>query len=125
MQEIEAAVHAVNPRAILYGEGWTGGTTPLMENRRASQANIKKVTASEGAIGAVAVFNDAIRDGLKGSVFNAKDRGYISGIISKNTAGQVVFGLTGALSTIWPAMTITRCMTGCWLPAPLKLLRNA
>lgn len=97
MQEIEAAVHAVNPRAILYGEGWTGGTTPLMENRRASQANIKKVTASEGAIGAVAVFNDAIRDGLKGSVFNAKDRGYISGIISKNTAGQVVFGLTGGV----------------------------
>ena len=97
MQEIEAAVHAVNPRAILYGEGWTGGTTPLMENRRASQANIKKITASEGAIGAVAVFNDAIRDGLKGSVFNAKDRGYISGIISKNTAGQVVFGLTGGV----------------------------
>ena len=97
MQEIEAEVHAVNPRAILYGEGWTGGTTPLMENRRASQANIKKVTASEGAIGAVAVFNDAIRDGLKGSVFNAKDRGYISGIISKNTAGQVVFGLTGGM----------------------------
>ena len=97
MQEIETAVHSVNPRAILYGEGWTGGTTPLMENLRASQANIKKVTASEGAIGAVAVFNDAIRDGLKGSVFNAKDRGYISGIISKNTAWQVVFGLTGGV----------------------------
>ena len=97
MQEIEAAVHAVNPRAILYGEGWTGGTTPLMENRRASQANIKKVTASEGAIGAVAVFNDSIRDGLKGSVFNVKDRGYISGVVSKTTAWQVVFGLTGGV----------------------------
>ena len=97
MQEIETAVHAVNSRAILYGEGWTGGTTPLAEGRRASQSNIRKVTASEGAIGAVAVFNDSIRDGLKGSVFNVKDRGYISGTVSRSTAWQVVFGLTGGV----------------------------
>ena len=95
MQAVEAAVHAVNPKAILYGEGWTGGSTPLNENKRASQSNIRKVTASEGAIGAVAVFDDAIRDGLKGSVFNAREKGYISGSFTKTTAWQVVHGLTG------------------------------
>ena len=95
MQAVEQAVHAVNPKAIIYGEGWTGGTSTLMEPLRASQANIRKVTASEGAIGAVAVFNDSIRDGLKGSVFDAKEKGYISGNVSKGNAERVIFGLAG------------------------------
>jgi len=95
MQQIEKAVHRIDPEAILYGEGWTGGTSPLRENLRAVQANIHEVKASEGAIGGVAVFNDAIRDGLKGSVFDAKAKGWISGNVSKTTANQVLFGVTG------------------------------
>ena len=70
MQAIEKAVHRIDPEAILYGEGWTGGTTTLNEKKRAVQAYIRSVKASDGAIGGVAVFNDAIRDGLKGSVFD-------------------------------------------------------
>jgi pullulanase len=107
MQAVEAAVHEVNPHAVLYGEGWTGGTTTLMEPQQANQSNIRKVTASEGAIGAVAVFNDSTRDGLKGSVFNAKERGYISGTVSRNTAWQVIFGLTGGeknMMVSWSAL---------------------
>ena len=95
MQAIERAVHRINPQAILYGEGWTGGTSTLKENRRAVQANIREVKASEGAIGGVAVFNDAIRDGLKGSVFDNKAKGWISTNASKTTANQVLFGVTG------------------------------
>ncbi len=97
MQAVEQTVHAVNPKALIYGEGWTGGTTTLRANEQASQANIREVTASEGAIGAIAVFNDAIRDGLKGSVFDAKEKGYISGNVSKGTAQRVIFGLTGGV----------------------------
>ncbi|MBQ1818293.1 MAG: type I pullulanase [Clostridia bacterium] len=95
MQEIEAAVHGINPCALIYGEGWTGGTSALRENERASQANISQITPSEGAIGGIAVFNDSIRDGLKGSVFNAKDRGYINGAASQGTANSVLFGIAG------------------------------
>ena len=86
MQAVESAVHAINPHAILYGEGWTGGTSALRESLRASQANIRKIEASEGAIGGIAVFNDAIRDALKGSVFDAKEKGYISGNASAGNA---------------------------------------
>ena len=95
MQAIEQAVHAINPKAIINGEGWTGGTSTLQQNRQAIQANIREVKASEGAAGGVAVFNDAIRDGLKGSVFNAKDKGYISGDPSKGRATAVAFGIEG------------------------------
>ena len=95
MQQVERAVHALNPKALLYGEGWTGGTTPLNSNLQANQANIHEIVPSEGAIGGIAVFNDATRDGLKGSVFDALDKGYISGNINSYNAQRVIFGLSG------------------------------
>ena len=95
MQAIEQAVHAVNPKALLYGEGWTGGTSALRANLAADQKNIRRITASDGAAGSVAVFNDIIRDGLKGSVFDAKGAGFINGNASQLAAGEVIFGLCG------------------------------
>ena len=95
MQQIEAALHAVNPSCMIYGEGWTGGTSALNVNRQTTQINISKIVPSEGAAGGIAVFNDAIRDGLKGSVFDAKDKGYISGSANKANANKVIFGLGG------------------------------
>ncbi len=99
MQAVEEAVHAVNPKALIYGEGWTGGTSPLHDNLKANQSNIKKITASGEGIGAIAVFNDVIRDGLKGSVFDAKDTGYANGTSSKTNANKVLFGLRGGLKS--------------------------
>ena len=96
MQAIETALHAINPQALIYGEGWTGGDTPLRDNLRANQANIRSIVPTGKGIGAVAVFNDAIRDGLKGSVFDPKDAGYINGKANKTTAAKVIFGITGA-----------------------------
>ena len=98
MQQIERAVHAVNPKALIYGEGWTGGTSQLNAAFQTTQANARRITASEGAAGSVAVFNDAIRDGLKGSVLNRTEKGYISGAANKTNAARVVFGLTGGVS---------------------------
>ena len=94
MQAIERAVHAINPNAIIYGEAWdmAGGTTSAT---MMTQANASKVTASEGAAGAVAVFNDKTRDGLKGSVWDAIPHGYINGNFSSGTIA-VKFGMTGA-----------------------------
>ena len=97
MQAVEEAVHAVNPKALIYGEGWTGGTSPLRDNFKANQSNIKKITATGEGIGAIAVFNDAIRDGLKGSVFDPKDSGYANGSPKKLNAEKVIFGITGGV----------------------------
>lgn len=97
MQAVEAAVHAVNPKALIYGEGWTGGESALRENFRASQANIRQIKPAEGAIGAVAVFNDAIRDGLKGSVFDRKGSGYVNGSATRSNAQKVIFGIQGGV----------------------------
>ena len=94
MQEVERAVHAVNPNAIIYGEGWTMGAT-IDGSAQANQPNISKITATGDGIGAVAVFNDVIRDGLKGSVFDAAARGYISGSVNASSTADIIFGIRG------------------------------
>ncbi|MBR3704695.1 MAG: type I pullulanase, partial [Oscillospiraceae bacterium] len=93
MQEVESAVHAINPNAIIYGEGWTMGAT-IDGSPQANQTNISKIVPTGDAIGSVAVFNDVIRDGLKGSVFDKTARGYISGQTAA-TFSDIVFGIRG------------------------------
>ena len=97
MQKVENAVHGVNPEAIIYGEGWTMGNT-IDGSAQANQTNISKIVPLDGAIGGIAVFNDAIRDGLKGSVFMSDSPGYISGGGSGTFAG-VLFGIRGGSGT--------------------------
>lgn len=93
MQEVEAAVHSIDPEALIYGEGWTMGET-IDGSLMANQSNIKKIETTNNAIGSIAVFNDTIRDGLKGSVFNTAAKGYISGE-GKANLNAVLFGIKG------------------------------
>ena len=109
MQNVESAVHTINPNAIIYGEGWKMGST-IDGSAQANQSNISKITPTGDAIGAVAVFNDAIRDGLKGSVFESTSKGYISGAAKANSS-KVAFGIKGGVGvgqgwTVQGAMVI-------------------
>lgn len=72
MNEISAALHALKPDILLYGEGWTAGSSPLPDAQRALKANT-------GQLDRVAAFSDDFRDALKGSVFEHKERGFVSG----------------------------------------------
>lgn len=72
MNQIAAELRSINPNAIIYGEGWTAGDSPLPAERRALKEN---VAAMEG----VAVFSDDIRDAIKGHYSNAADRGFATG----------------------------------------------
>lgn len=72
MNIIAAELRKIKPDILLYGEGWTAGASPLPESRRALKANAHKLNR-------IAVFSDDIRDGIKGSVFDIKDKGFASG----------------------------------------------
>ena len=63
MNEIRKAVNQIDPSIILHGEGWDLNT-PLAAELKANQ----KCREMKG----IAHFNDNIRDGLKGSVFEEK-----------------------------------------------------
>ena len=103
MQEIEKAVHAINPQALIYGEGWTMGAT-IDGSDQANQSNINKIKPTEGAAGSVAVFNDVIRDGLKGSTFETQSQGFISGAYALNRR-KIEFGIMGGdtIGATWTA----------------------
>lgn len=87
MNQVSAALHEIDPNIFIYGEGWTAGDSPLPEPDRA----LKKYTHR---IKGVAAFSDDIRDGLKGSVFDAPDRGFASG--KPNMEESVKFGIVAA-----------------------------
>ena len=110
MAQIEKAVHEVNPNAIIYGEGWAGGTVAIPSSDQATQANISKISATNGAAGSISVFNDSIRDGLKGSVFSLITRGYINGSPSNETANKVSFGLRGGVKTTGTSWSVKNGM---------------
>ncbi len=96
MQNIESAVHTLNPNAIIYGEGWMMGST-IDGSTQANQSEISKITPTGNAIGAIAVFNDVIRDGLKGSVFGKTSQGYINGSPMGENLSKVIFGIKGGV----------------------------
>lgn len=62
----------INPQILMYGEGWTGGESPIPANKLAYKWNSYQFAR-------VGLFNDNIRDAVKGGVFNIFDTGYVSG----------------------------------------------
>lgn len=97
MRQVRAALDEIDPSIIIIGEGWNMGTHPT--EIRSNQRNITQLPG-------IAVFNDQIRDGVKGSVFNATDKGFATGISSKRSS--VMAGVVGNIdysSTIAPAFT--------------------
>jgi len=84
MQEVRQALNTVDPTIIVIGEGWNMGGLP--ESERASQVNI-------GSLNGIAAFNDQIRDGIKGSVFNPTEAGWATG--NSDRENDVKAGITG------------------------------
>lgn len=77
-----------DPYLLMYGEGWTGGESPLYSDRLAYKWN-------SYAFGRVGLFNDNIRDAIKGGTFNQYDMGFVSG--NKNTVSILRRGIAGSV----------------------------
>ncbi|MBA9028010.1 pullulanase [Peribacillus huizhouensis] len=71
MNEVRLALDKIDPSIIVIGEGWDLNT-PLAAEKKANQKNA-------AAMPRIAHFNDQIRDGLKGSVFEERDVGFVNG----------------------------------------------
>jgi pullulanase len=89
MKEIRFKLNTLDKTIILYGEGWTGGTSPLPERDAALKYNTIKFGSSQ-----IAVFNDNIRDGVKGHVFDARERGFVNGQVGFEET--IKFGVVAA-----------------------------
>ncbi|PHF01637.1 type I pullulanase [Bacillus wiedmannii] len=87
MNEIRKAVNQIDPSIILHGEGWDLNT-PLAAELKANQKNAMKMKG-------IAHFNDNIRDGLKGSVFEEKENGFVNG--KENMEDRIKKGITAGI----------------------------
>ena len=89
MKLIEETLRAIKPDIVLYGEGWTGGTSPLADGLRLLKANMQETPG-------IGAFNDDFRDGIKGHVFNATEGGFAGGF--PGLEESVKFGIVGAVT---------------------------
>ncbi len=88
MNEIRRELDRIDPTIIVYGEGWTGGECGIPDDLRALKANAARYPN-------VGAFSDDIRDGIKGHVFNLKEKGFVSG--AQGFEETVKFGLVGCI----------------------------
>jgi pullulanase len=84
INEVTAALKKIDPSIMVIGEGWNMGT--LASSLKANQINIAKLPR-------VSHFNDQIRDGIKGSVFDPMDTGFATGKFGAR--GDVIAGIVG------------------------------
>ena len=85
---IRDKLNEIDPQILMYGEGWTGGESPLPSAKLAYKWNSYQFAR-------VGLFNDNIRDAVKGAVFNIYDKGYVSGNLL--TANVIKRGLAGSI----------------------------
>ena len=67
MDKLTEEAKKINDHVTIYGEPWTGGTSPLAEDKQAKQVNANKFVG-------YGAFNDQIRNALHGGVFDDEIR---------------------------------------------------
>lgn len=114
MNEIATQLRLIDETIMIYGEPWTGGTTPLDEGLKADKANLAEMPF-------VGAFNDDIRDGIKGSVFAREQGGYVQGDFSSTYLTKVKYGVVGGIA--YPGLDGTKLSRNyIWHTEPYKTL---
>ncbi len=74
MKEIRTTLNEVDESILVYGEGWTGGDSPLSSEEQALKVNTVKYGDLQ-----IAAFSDDMRDAIKGHVFEDETAGFVNG----------------------------------------------
>ncbi|MBQ9119135.1 MAG: type I pullulanase [Lachnospiraceae bacterium] len=111
MQAIRKALDEISPAILIYGEGWTGGASPLPEDTRASKQNIAKLPG-------IAAFNDNLRDTIKGNVFSATDKGFVSG--KHDLTDELRLGICACCAHPALPAALRSDPNACWAAAPTQ-----
>ncbi|SHJ84450.1 pullulanase [Anaerobranca californiensis DSM 14826] len=86
MLAVQQALHQIDPSIIIYGEPWQAGGSPLPANLQFTKGKQRGTR--------IAVFNDHIRNAIKGDNDGAT-KGYAQGMV--NQRDNVIKGIMGAI----------------------------
>lgn len=104
---IRDELNSFDPPLLMYGEGWTGGESPVPSDKLAYKWNSYQ-------FGRVGLFNDNIRDSVKGGTFNPYDIGFVSG--NRNAANTLKRGIAGSV----PHRQLNASPEACWAFEPTQ-----
>ena len=106
---IRDELNKFDPPLLMYGEGWTGGESPMPADKLAYKWNSYKFSR-------VGLFNDNIRDAIKGGTFNPYDIGYVSG--NRYASAVLKRGLAGSV----PHWQLQNAQEACWAFEPTQAI---
>lgn len=88
VNQIIQTVKSRHPHVIFYGEGWQMNTSPVRPGTELATQYLSSLTPG------VSFFSDTCRDLLRGSIFDSRAPGFVSGAIcDKNTLNACFLGL--------------------------------
>ena len=112
MNMIREELDKVDPRITMWGEGWTGGTCTYPETTCTGETLLPAILKNAESINSnIALFNDSMRDGLKGSALEKDEAAWVQGL--KTTYDKVYAGIYGnsRVRTTWKANAPSQCVT--------------
>ena len=101
MRAVYDALKEIDPNVMVYGEPWTGGTSPVVSG--VTKAKIDNCTLSKEENG-VGCFNDDYRNAIKGAEFGGFQLGQVQGSFSGNA---ICCGLMGSVKKVDTAKKFT------------------
>ncbi len=113
MNLISRELKALKEDIFIYGEGWTAGPSPLPDSLRALKANAKLLKD-------IAVFSDDLRDGIKGSVFEDLETGFVTG--NEASKESIKFGIVAATQHPQVAYESVNYSKAPWAAAPTQCI---
>lgn len=88
MNEVRAALTALDPSIIVYGEGWAAQAPQLPQDSLAMKANTYRMSG-------IAAFSDEMRDALRGPFNDNKQGAFLAGLPGGEES--IKFGIVGAV----------------------------
>ena len=111
MNMVRADMDEIDPRIVMYGEGWAGDT--VYDPTTCAGTDTFMTTQGNSAMLSTRIgfFNDQIRDAIKGNVFHKEEGGFVQNV--KTSAPGVNFGIRANTvgKSRWHAVTPEQCLT--------------
>lgn len=113
MNLIREDLDKIDARTIMYGEGWNASSSVFDTTTCAGTNTLSCYQQNAQYVSdRVAMFNDQVRDALKGNVFSLTGTGFIQG--AKSSAGGITYGIranTVGRGGTWKPVAPSQCVT--------------